>query len=315
MATVVDCGAHSFKAGHCMESRPGIVRECANFQDSLCDQRFWHSLIGQRSQDLIVSLPLWTCRKTKERICELLFEHFAAKSVCMASSAFLAGLATGSSTALIVDIGASGTTVTPVEEGYPLNECAVHNGVGGDALDAAMSQLLQDAGAALPDGLTWREAGKAAKEALAWVAQDFTAELQNLNQMNAPKREPKPQKCDLVGAGGKRCVFQASHGEGFKCAETFFDAGRIGNGGSSDSPAQTLPELVLASLRLQSNINVRGRLLQNVVLVGGTSQLPGLQERLAMEIRCPCLQMLQPPLRLLGLRSGFTSLRGAVAVG
>ena len=154
-------------------------------------------------------------------------------------------------------------------------------------LDEAMSYFLQDAGVALPEGLTWVEAGRAAKEAVAWVAQDFTLELQHLKQTDTVKQPPKLQTCDLVGPGGKRCIFQANRGEGFRCAELLFEPARLGNIPCSDSPLQTLPEMVLASLRLQSNINVRGQLLQNVVLVGGTSQLPGIQERLAAEIRCP----------------------------
>lgn len=288
MATVVDCGAYSFKAGHCMDSKPGIVKECPfSFQDCLQDARFWHSLIGQRAQDLIISVPVWTCRKTKESICQLLFEDFAAKSVCLVSSAFLVGLAARSSTALVVDIGATGTTVTPVEDGYPLTECIVHSSVGGNVLDMAMFQLLQDAGAVLPDGVSGAEAGKTAKEQLAWVAQDFTVELQNIRRMDVPKQPPKPSMCHFVGTGGKRCVFQASRGEGFRCAECLFDPTvcRVPGADSMPQTPQTLPEMVLASLRLQSNINVRGQLLQNVVLVGGTSKLPGLQERLATEIR------------------------------
>ena len=305
---VVDCGGHSFKAGHCMDSKPGIVRfvkdreckaECKNdnFQECLRDHRFWHSLIGQRSQDLIISLPVWTFRTTKEVVFEMLFEHFAAKSVCMVSSAFLvalaAGSSNGSSTALVVDIGASGTSVTPIEEGYPLTECVARSPVGGNALDVLMSQFLQDAGAVLPDGMTWFEAGKVAKEELAWVAQDFALELQHLKQ--EVQRPPKPQRCDLVGVGGQRCAFEAIRGEGFRCAEVFFDPNRVGGVFGSDDfpgPVQSLPELVLASLRLQSNINIRGQLLQNVVLVGGMSQLPGLQERLAMEIKRPSCESL-----------------------
>lgn len=44
-------------------------------------------------------------------------------------------------------------------------------------------------------------------------------------------------------------------------------------------------ELILATLRLQSDINMRGRLLENVLLVGGSSMFPGLAERLLQEIR------------------------------
>ena len=41
----------------------------------------------------------------------------------------------------------------------------------------------------------------------------------------------------------------------------------------------------MSSLRLQSNINLRGKLLSNMLLVGGTAQLPGLQTRLVSDVR------------------------------
>jgi len=287
VSTVVDCGVHSFKAGCCTDAKPGTVLashgRCHTFQQSLADEGFWDSLIGNRPKDLTVSLPLWTCRQSREAVCEFLFESMEAKSLCLVSSAFVVALSTGKSSCLVIDIGASGTSVVPVEDGYPLTDCAVHGRNGGQAVDGAMSRLMQDSGTALPGDLAWTGAGLAAKEELAWVAPDFTKELENLKQGGS--QGPRPFECDLVASNGKRGRFQACRGEGFKCGELLFDPSRIASLSGKDFYLESVPELVLASLRMQSNINLRGQFLQNLVLVGGMTQLPGLPARLASEIR------------------------------
>ena len=68
--------------------------------------------------------------------------------------------------------------------------------------------------------------------------------------------------------------------KGFLCGEVLFDVS-----GSEISASETLPELIMSSLRLQSNINLRGKLLEHVLLIGGTSQLKGLKKRLVKELR------------------------------
>ena len=253
---IVDCGQHSFKAGEIGET-PKVIKLQKSFRESLVDEAFWDSVIGQASRDqLIVSLPISTVRSAREELCEFLFEKQLARnsngktssvapSVCILSSTFLATLGAGLSTALVIDVGETETRVTPVEEGYPLQHCSAHGRIGGAALTQSMSEMLQE---------QRQSSAESAKEGSAWVAQDFNAELRRLKTLS----------------------MSASVSEkGFMCGELLFD----GSGGD------TLPELVMTSLRLQSNINLRGKLLANMLLVGGTCQLPGLSTRLLKEVR------------------------------
>ena len=281
MTIVVDCGQHSFKAGI---GAPKVIRAHGSFRESLVDETFWRSITSITDtgdtfefQDevhdcqLIVSLPISSLRSSREELCEFLFEKYLANgktSACILSSAFLATLGAGLSTALVIDIGEAETRVTPVEEGYPLPHCSAHGRIGGAALTSNMAEMLRlrdqstvSASQEVSEVVSsW--AAESAKEQSAWVAQDFNAELQRL-------------KTASVSASGSNGKIQSLRERGFMCGEVLFDA-RSGD---------TLPELVMTSLRLQSNINLRGKLLSNMLLVGGTAQLPGLQTRLVSAVR------------------------------
>ena len=101
-------------------------------------------------------------------------------SACILSSSFLATLGAGLSTALVIDIGEAETRVTPVEEGYPLPHCSAYGRIGGAALTSNMEMLrLRDQSTEVSEVVSsW--AAESAKEQSAWVAQDFNAELQRL---------------------------------------------------------------------------------------------------------------------------------------
>ncbi|CAK9047171.1 unnamed protein product [Durusdinium trenchii] len=114
-----------------------------------------------------------------------------------------------------------------------------------------------------------------AKEKSAWVAQDFDAELQKLKMLDSTHGPAKERE------------------KGFLCGELLFDVQASASACASTNasrepfaaPSETLPSLVMSSLRLQSNINLRGKLLENIILFGGTAQLPGLQPRFEKELR------------------------------
>ena len=285
MTIVVDCGQHSFKAGDIGDT-PKVIRAQGSFRENLVDETFWRSIanitsitdtgrtgsgfeVDGHEVQLIVSLPISSLRSSREELCEFLFEKYLPNgktSACILSSAFLATLGAGLSTALVIDIGEAETRVTPVEEGYPLPHCSAHGRIGGAALTSNMAEMLrlrdQSTVSTVSTAEVVSSAAESAKEESAWVAQDFNAELQRL----------KTASVSMASSGNG---IQSLRERGFMCGEVLFDA-RSGD---------TLPELVMTSLRLQSNINLRGKLLSNMLLVGGTAQLPGLQTRLVSAVR------------------------------
>ena len=282
--TVVDCGQHTFKVlksedlrERCFENFK-LLRTPGSFRESLINEAFWNEILGRserQQRQLIVSLPISSLRSAREELCEFLFEKCLGSqtSVCILSSTFLATLGAGLSTALVIDIGEEGTRVTPVDEGYPLPHCSAHGRIGGAALTSQMVEILK-AQSPEPNASSagsWAVA-ESAKERFAWVAQDFNVELQRLKTgVVAPTSLTTTRSLEMD---------QMIREKGFTCGELLFDMRS-----TAALAGDTLPELVMSSLRLQSNINLRGKLLGNMLLVGGTANLPGIHTRLVSEVR------------------------------
>ena len=124
---------------------------------------------------VIVSDALYAPRSQREAWCSLLFERYSARGVYCCRGGVLALFANARTTGLAVDFGASGVTVTSVQEGFPLMMGSRVVDRGGSALDAVWAGALGQAVAlpphcaGAPPGVTayWaRAAGRAAKEAV-----------------------------------------------------------------------------------------------------------------------------------------------------
>ena len=75
---------------------------------------------------------------------KLLFERFGAPAVCCISSQELTCYSYGRTTALVVDIGHSCTTIQPLQDGVPIRSaCRVLPSLGTHALETHLRKLLQ----------------------------------------------------------------------------------------------------------------------------------------------------------------------------
>jgi len=80
---------------------------------------------------------------THKRLCERIFEKFKAPSMFLSKDAVLACYACGKTSGLVVDIGASGTVVTPVLDGWAEVNALNRTPVGGRYMDAHVMSLLR----------------------------------------------------------------------------------------------------------------------------------------------------------------------------
>jgi hypothetical protein len=77
------------------------------------------------------------------KMCEICFESIGSPGLYIGSSAMLSSFSTGRTTSLVIDIGASGTRITPIVDGYELVSSTVATSRGGDALDALLYEEIQ----------------------------------------------------------------------------------------------------------------------------------------------------------------------------
>jgi actin-related protein len=89
---------------------------------------------------------LYASKADREKWCELLFERFGCAGTFMSRAGVLALYSNARTTGLAIDMGAGGTQITPVQEGYALMAGARLHPVGGALLDACAERALTKAG-------------------------------------------------------------------------------------------------------------------------------------------------------------------------
>lgn len=98
-----------------------------------------------RDNALLFAEPNHNGRKSRERIVELIFEKFEVPALYLARSAELSAYANGKTTGIVLDIGHSGTSAVPVEDGTVVKGKSIRTGIGGHTLNAALDSLLKTA--------------------------------------------------------------------------------------------------------------------------------------------------------------------------
>ena len=247
----------------------------------------------------------------REKWVQILFETYGAPGVFMSRSGVLALYANARTSGLVVDMGAGGTQLTPVQDGYALMMGARVHGVGGAALDAALAAAVQhesggtfarrvlggggaqqqqqplltsalDAAVVGGPGLTiaqWRAAVAARdlKETVCRVA-DSAAVLNSAGALAMSTIPYELPDGTVFNVGVER---QAVPERVFTPAPSVDADDAMGGGGGGGGYG--LPDTLAAAI-VACNPEVRKDLAGNLVLTGGASLLPGLHERLVREV-------------------------------
>lgn len=82
--------------------------------------------------------------KGLDRILEICFESVSAPALYMCSSSALSAFSMGKQTCMVVDIGASGTTICPVIDGYELVIPKIFTSRGGNMFDRAIRKHVEE---------------------------------------------------------------------------------------------------------------------------------------------------------------------------
>ena len=123
--------------------------EEGNISDWDAVEAIWEHTLTKRlvvqpdEHPILLGEPANASRETREKMVELLFEKHNPPAVFLAKNPVLTSFASGRATALVVDLGAGGTTVTAVHDGYALRKAATRSPLGGDALTDVVLQYLE----------------------------------------------------------------------------------------------------------------------------------------------------------------------------
>ena len=261
------------------------------------------SLFGESSSlehPILFAEKSYNPPELRSRLAELLFESKGAPSLFLARDAVLSCYACGKATAVVVDVGGTSTTVTPVHEGWVESRGIMHSPIGGDALDAAFLGILDaKAGAPVlpiyaarlpqeqrqaairgaPRGYheyARQVVGRHGREAVAKIAEiGYTPDdIRYIGMIKAPYELPDGTKVEFETDRfdvGELLLGRASLAR---------DRAAAGRDGLSAAPVQQL----VCEAAFKCERDQQASLLSTVVLSGGGACIDGIVDRLRMEV-------------------------------
>lgn len=99
--------------------------------------------VDTRENALMYADPNHNGRKARERITEIVFEKFDVPAVYLARSAVLSAYANGRSTGIVLDVGHSGTSAVPVEDGGIVKGKFLRTAIGGRSVSESLMKELE----------------------------------------------------------------------------------------------------------------------------------------------------------------------------
>ena len=216
-------------------------------------------------QPILVTEPPLNPTKDRERMAQILFEMLNVPALFIANTATLSLYSLGLTTGLVVELGHGVCHIVPVYQGYTISNAIIRIDLGGRNVTDYLKHLLNKSGYNFTTTAE-HEVVEHIKYQLAYVSQDPQAETNNFLIEQVKEYEmPDGQKIKVAQ-------------ERFWCTEVFFNPSLLGK------ETKGLPDLIKESVD-KCEINIRTTLLSNIVMGGGSTLFPGLEQRLLKEVK------------------------------
>ncbi|XP_041831227.1 uncharacterized protein LOC121633367 isoform X1 [Melanotaenia boesemani] len=234
-------------------------------------EKIWHHTFQQLTVDpedhpVLLTEAAINPLENRQRMVEMMFECFSVPWTYVAMQAVLALYAAGRTTGVVFDSGDGVSHSMPVFEGYCLPHAVQRFPLAGVDVTMHLKKLLQEQGVCMRTTAE-EEIVREMKEKCCCVALNYEAEL---SQEGSSCREMYYSLPDgqIVTLGTER----------FRAPEILFQPQLIGR------DHYGMHKSVFKSI-LSSDVDLRRCFLENIVLSGGNTLLPGLPERLQAEIK------------------------------
>ncbi|KAF9821434.1 hypothetical protein IEO21_00680 [Rhodonia placenta] len=256
---------------------------------------------------VLVTEPAWNTPANRERMAEIMFEHFNVPAFYISNTSVLNAFAAGKGSAYVVDVGQSTASVTPVIDGFVMRRGLMHSPlpqlVHAHARHTLIApsgrrpgiqlhphqlvasrqpvepgappkfELRQDSLAGTTESWrTWAEA----HEVDEWIQSVSGILDQGWNEQLATQRGPRHYEF----ATGYSNYFNGV--ERYMVGEQFFSHSPTLIASNPNLP-KTIPALISMSLNA-CDAEIRQVLMGNIVLTGGGSLFSGFADRLQTEL-------------------------------
>ncbi|KAK9456942.1 actin family [Dipodascopsis uninucleata] len=258
--------------------------------------------VEPQEHPLLVTEPCWSVQKNREKAVEVAFEQMHVPAFYLAREAVCSAFACGKPTALVVDIGSSVASVTPVIDGLVLKKAAFHTNFAGDYLNKHLKKLFESKNITLtPHFMISKKVpvdlGQPAQATLKTFdgLTDSFLEFERsriLNEFKESTSQVMEQAYnESIASTRPARSFEFPDGynvafgtERYSTTEPLFKPQDFPLPDVTlDSNVQGIADLINASVNA-CDVDARSNLVNNIVLIGGTSLIQGFTERINAEL-------------------------------
>uniref|UniRef100_A0A672M7P8 Actin-like protein 6A n=1 Tax=Sinocyclocheilus grahami TaxID=75366 RepID=A0A672M7P8_SINGR len=253
----------------------GMIEDWDSFQAILDHTYKMHFKSEPSLHPVLMSEASWNTRAKREKLTELMFEHYNIPAFFLCKSAVLSAFANGRSTGLVLDSGSTHTTAIPVHDGYVLQQGIVKSPLAGDFMSMQCRELFQELGVEIVPPYVIASKVRSTQT----VIQDFQASV--LQVSDSPYDEQVAAQMPTVHyelPNGYNCDFGA---ERLKIPEGLLDPSNAK--GLSGNTMLGVGHVVTTSVGM-CDIDIRPGLYGSVVVTGGNTLIQGFTDRLNREL-------------------------------
>ncbi|XP_037714197.1 actin-like protein 53D isoform X1 [Drosophila subpulchrella] len=218
---------------------------------------------------LLTEAPL-NPKKNREKMTEIMFEHFQVPAFYVAIQAVLSLYATGRTVGIVVDSGDGVTHTVPIYEGFALPHATVRVDLAGRDLTDFLAKLLLEKGVKLGTSAE-REIVRDIKEKICYVSMNYGQEME-LQQDTSRSRDKQEESYELPD--GQKISLGS---ERFRCPEALFQPSLLGQ------EVMGIHEATYHSI-INCDMDLRKDMYANIVLSGGTTMFRNIEHRFLQDL-------------------------------